>query len=650
MRTAPARLRLRTAVLLWTGIAALTATLVAWTLAAPAPQPAAAPAAAAPAATEPPPPTAGAPDARTLQTPRPAPGAWGAPAGSTLRHRYTEHTEFGLWPQDGGERQTASVHTSCELATTVLARRAGEILVRSEILDPAFRAAPGAAPLADGRSQRLVAGCAAPVLLRLGDDGRVLGYGFAAGLDGEQRNFLRGLLATFAFTVPLEPPARWTAHEADASGEYEASYRREACAPPDLALTREKQRYLVLGAEATAPAHAVRGATTAEFDGRLGWLRHARMDESLSADLPLGALRADTRRRAELTLVEHGQIQVPADVDRLWNTVSAPAAGQAEPAGTGAAEDEQRLWQQRLAGADLQQVLAEIQQACTAEPFDPAALEVAFQRLQWLLRLDGTAVAALAQQLTTGALGGNVAATALGALGAAGTPAAQQALSAVRENATLPADVREAATVAMLQLAEPQPELMASLLRDASARGDGGLGALLVLGALAPRSAAPLADGRGALDALFALERDASSPGELAAWLHAAGNAATPATRAAAVRHLDHPDPTVRAAACTALRRVADGVGPLLQRGLGDADAGVRAEAVRSLGRRGEPEAAAAVRRTATTDGDAEVRREAARALARRGTAADREVLAQMAAGDPDPGVREVARRLLRGE
>jgi HEAT repeat protein len=334
-----------------------------------------------------------------------------------------------------------------------------------------------------------------------------------------------------------------------------------------------------------------------------------------------------------------------------WDAASAPASGHGETLGGYAAAQERRQWQQRLQGTDLTQLLSQLQAVFAREPVDPEALDNVFQQLQWLVRLDPRAAAAIAEQVGARTLQGNTAAAAISALAAANTDAGQQALLELRSHADLDLSVRQAATIAMFQLATPSPATLATLAGDAAGNGDL-TGAMLVLGALAPRAGSPLADGRTALQTLSGLEDEMTRRGELPAWLLAMGNAATPETLAAAGRHLDDGDASVRAAACTALQNVpGDGaMQALIERGLGDQDASVRIEAVRALDHRSEPAATAALRQAAANDADPEVRSAALRALSRNaGTGScNRQVLEQASAGDPSAQVRDLARWLLQ--
>jgi hypothetical protein len=512
-----------------------------------------------------------------------------------------------------------------------------------EFLDATGRVPAGGDPVA----ARLQAAARTAVGVRLGADGGLRGYRFAGGLDGEQRNFLRGTLAVFAFTVPPGAGAGWNAAEADGSGEFTARYVRLPASADGPEVERTKVAYAKVVGQAAPPQHELRGAARASFATRHGWLAAVVLDEGMTTKLPLLDLRVrhDRRARVVLAACEQQPVEQAAAADAAWE----PASGCDERLGGHAAADERRRWEHELAGADLAALLAEAARILAAAPLDRDRLNELFLRLQWLVKLDPGAAAAIGEAVGTQALGGDAAALALSALGAAGSEAAQSVLARVRRDGGLPAAVRDAASVAMLQLAQPTDEVMGALVADANGAGDDAQSALLTLGALAPRAAAAGAGATAPLEALLRMEGDAAARGELPTWLRALGNAGTDAAVEIAQRHFGNADAGVRAAACDALRRVAGepATRVLLDAGLADPDAAVRAAAIAALA--GRAAALPALRAAATDDAEAAVRARAIDAIGRSGTAADRDALARIVAGDAEPRLRELAGRWLRG-
>ena len=544
-------------------------------------------------------------------------GCLGAPVGSTFRYRVTDRSDFEVHSAEAGSQPAGNLHVECVVTTTVLDRRAGEVLVQQRIEDLKFLGVDGRAITNDPVQESFVAATAASVLVRMNEHGKLLGFGFMDGLDGDQRNFLRGTLAVLAFQAPEEQVATWTCDEADTTGEYEARYEVIDAAAGEVAVRRTKLHYQTIAAQAELPKHALRGAGTAWFATKLGWLGGAKLDEGMTMALPLLDLQASTARRAEAVLVAADRVEVGVDVASEWSRANAPASGRLEQVGRFAAMSERRRWEQQLQGVTLDQLLAELVGLLAQEPADAEAVNGVFQKLKWLVKLDERVAVAIGERVATRQLSGELAGVALSSLGAAGTPAAQAVLTAVRADRSLEVGVRQAATIATLQLAEPSAQLVDGLAKDAAEDFDGRAGAMLVLGALSGRASQPLADGRSPVAALLAMESDATARGELSTWVLAVGNANPPQALPIAQRCLGNTDPAVRASACVALRRVADAavVTVLVERGLADTSPIVRREAMLVLARRSEPAARAALAQVAQNDPDEELRKRAGELL-----------------------------------
>jgi hypothetical protein len=546
-------------------------------------------------------------------------GCYGAPAGSRFQHRIDDRATFRIAGTEAGTHEAGALHGRCSLQTTVLARREREVLVEYQLVGLEFVDANGK-PITDAVQQSFAVAAATAVVARLDDAGRVLGYGFAGELDGDQRNFLRGMLATVAFAAPRAGTTRWDAQEADTTGDYDARYDvLPAAAAHEVAVRRTKLRYRTVAACGELPAHEVRGGAEARFRTDLGWLASARLREGMTMALPMLDLQSISERRVDVDFVGANHVAVTLDVAAAWAAATAPVSGRHETVGGFAAASERDRWQQLLRGVTLDQLLAELTALLAQSPADDRLVNDVFVRMQWLAKLDDAVAKEIGARVATRQLGGDPAGVALSSLGAAGTAAAQATLVAVRADRSLAVDVRNAATVATLQLAQPTAAVVQGLADDAGSDFDGRQGSMLVLGALAPRAGQPLADGRSPLATLLAMEADAVARGDVATWLLAVGNAAPPETVAIAQRYLGHADAAVRGAACVALRRIT-----------------------------GEQALTLLVERSAI-DADASVRREAMLALSRRVEAAAREALQRMAAQDPDELLRERAGQLLLG-
>lgn len=575
-------------------------------------------------------------------------GLYGAAPGTTFTFRFEDRNTYHFTGQENAARP-AETHVEATVVMEVLDRREQEVAVRTTMPSLRFLDAHGHAFAGEATAERFAAAAKEPTLLRLGIDGGISCYRFAERLDGEQRNFLRGMLSAFVFTGSSGDTREWTAQEFDTTGVCDVRYERLPAAAGELRLRRTKTRYVSMHGQPEVMPHELGGEALATFSVADGWLTAADLDERMVCNFGLLDLQVRYQRQAHLELLTIGQVPVAGDVAALWAGAWSAPSGDGEQSPDRALEQEERQWRQQLAGVDVAQLLAQLHEVLGGNPVDHKALDEVFVRLQWLTKFDARVVDAVAELIQTRQLDGSAAHVALGALGAAGFPEAQRVLLAVRGNAQLPAELRDAAAMAMLQIQQPVPELLQSLA-DAANGGDAdGQCALLTLGALAPRGQAQ-AEGGDPVARLLAMEAEVGSGEGLAVWLRAVGNSGVPAALAIAERHFGNQDAQIRAAACDSVRRVATAPALqfLLERGLADPAPEVRRTAITALTRRAE--AAAALRNVAMHDADQDVRAAALTAMAEGPLdAADRAVLEQIAAGDAEERVRTIAARLLRG-
>lgn len=545
-------------------------------------------------------------------------GYWSAPAGARFRYAIDDRLVVRMAQPQAPVQAPAILDIRSTATATVLARRDGEALVEFAFADLRLLGGDGREGADDEIAQSYRAAAATATLARIDGLGRVQGFGFAGELDGDQRNFLRGVIQLLTFEAPVDGATAWTSEGCDNTGRHEARYEALAGDDADTALVRRtRQRLLSVRGMDELPKHSITGGATARFALARGWLAGVELAETVALDTPLMDLQITTERTAASRLVGEDAVAVDAAADSAWGRVDASASGDGERTGGYAAASQRREWEARLRGVTLADLLAEIDRLLASAQSDQEAVNEAFQKLQWLLRGDDAATRALADQLLAGQIAAQSSGLAIGALGAAGTAAAQDALVALRDDGTRP-ELREHATVACLQLAEPNTKVMQSLT-DAARSGDATRGpSLLVMGALAGRANERLADGNTPLATLLALEMECTARGELDAWVYAVGNAGAPQALAIALRLLGHELPAVRVACCVVLRNrpEADAYNALVQRGLADAEPLVRMEALSALSRRSEPGVRGVIQATATLDLDAGVRERAARLLA----------------------------------
>jgi hypothetical protein len=580
-------------------------------------------------------------------------GHYAAAVGATFSYELTGTFDYALRHPEGGA-QSSGMRLHAELQMVVLDRRDRELLVGAELRDlvlaPLVAGSAGTGNGTGGDDGAMAAAAARPVVLRLCDDGRVLGYQFAEGLHGEQRNFVRGLFAALLHTVPADAAGAWEAEDADAAGTFVARWSLQADGDTTQ-VERTKVRYTAMAGPELHP-HRITGGSRATFARDCHWLRSVDVDERTALTMTELGLCIDLHTVLHAALVAHGSGGSPATAG-AWASVTAPAAGHGEDLGEGQEAAERARWQQQLAGVGVDDVTAELAALLAAVPQDPQAIDRAWQALIWLVKLDP----ALAASFPSRVLGmpAQLADLLISALGAAGTEAAEGVLLAMRGEAGSTAALRTSATVALFQLGKPSARVFAALVGDleggAEFTGDRAMG-MLLLGTLAPRAGAAATGAADPFTALLGLEGASSAQGRADLWLNALGNTGAPAIVPHCERHLGDEDERVRAAACNALRLVdTQPARELLERGLGDPSPAVRTDAVQALGQHRSAAACTTLIRVAAADAEPAVRRATLDGLASfaKTDAAARAAIERMAASDADADNQRVARQVLEG-
>ena len=540
---------------------------------------------------------------------------YGAPAGSRFAYALEGATSYSMQSPNAERSAATEVRFVGKLRLDVVARRDREVLCA--VLLEGLRLDVGHG-VDVGSSKELAAhqdAARTPFVVRMSDAGTLLGYRFADKLDGQQRNFVRGIFGAFAFTVPQPLAKTWKAEEDDASGRFEARYSLLRDEGDRVAVRRQKTRYVTLSASlGQAAKHSVAGTAQAEFSREAAWLTSARVDERISLDTSVMELSVTMRMRATLRLLTSERaVETPRVA---WDGDWRAAAGHAEDLGSNAAAEQERL-RREMKNVRLIDVIAELRATAGSDQSYEQ-----WRQLGKLLQARPELLEEVERMLVVGQINGDLAALTITAAGTTTHVAAQDFLMRARANAHLDPDLRSAATHAMFQIAVPSPALLAGLANDLEraprwARTE--QEALLALAALAPRAKQALADGRTGVDALLALEKRAARLDALPTWLDALGNAASPRVVAVAERFLDHSAARVREAAVSALRGVESAKAlEVLLSATSDSDASVRTRAVEILARRNGSRVTTTLERIAASDSDESLRRLAKDLLSRR--------------------------------
>jgi HEAT repeat protein len=576
-------------------------------------------------------------------------GYYTAPIGSAFTYALAGLCEYSVGHAEAGN-QASGFQMQATFAVAVGDRHENTITLQVGLHDVKLTPLAGGAQVAP---REIAAALQHPFFVQLGDDGEVRGYRFADNFTAEQRNFVRGVFSAYAHRVAADAPGEWEVEDCDAAGKVVARFVLRAGDDDATVITRQKLRYLEMSGD-TLHEHRITGGSRATFSQKLGWIAGAAADERTSMKMVELGLNIEARAKFDFDFTTQSAADPTIDFVALRHAEWLPAAGHREDHAATVAERDRQRWSKRLAGTSLDTLCDLLAELVAAKPQDPEAIDAAFQSLIWMVRLRPEVCALIEQRVRQG-VDTALADVLLSGLGAAGSEAAQDLLANLRRDGGLAPALRTSATVALFQTGKPTPRVLNDLTADLHGAkeltGDNAM-AMLLLGTLAPRAAGTEIEGRSALDTLLAFESKAQQGERLDLWLNALGNVGTDDVLPHAQRHAGSASELVRGAAYNALRQVQSPRAlALLERGLLDPAAGVRADVVSALVEQRTKAAGDALVRAARDDSDAGVRRATIPGLARHAPThpAARQALEQMAASDPDGENRKAAGAVLKG-
>lgn len=590
-----------------------------------------------------------------------APPRWPIGERRSYELRSVRHVTFVPQPRDGatplvaatGAREQFRIAITATLGLAVV--QADALAVRVEAVLTAPQIEIGA--LAGEEKRRLLELLATPSYLQLSPTGQLRGLRLLRGHSAFSRGVLRALLSSLQYVRP-EPqavaPSSWTSRELDATGEYEARYQRAA---DGRSCRKERLRYLQVstaqGLLKVSSLGRLHGGLQVQYeldpaaDG-LAQVQALRGEETLQIDPGPGMPQVQSEGSFALRYLSSQPLtDAAARADRALGDdyeLIAMALAEQDP------QSERRSDEQLLAGASFPDLLSQLSRLNATS--DGAVRAELLSRLAALLRLQPE-VAAQAQKAVQSGASEATTRTLLGALGAAGTGAAQASLVGLAENRALSADVRSNA-VAMLGLGEhPSDATMGALSqlshdREGDVRGT----AALALGnaALAQRRAGAVGEAEQAVDELLAGLAAATTEDEQILYLQALGNSGDARALPAIQRVLSAGGEELRSAAVTALRFItAEAVDGLIAATLrGDPSVRVRRSAVFAASFRPPLLMLPVLQQAVLRDPEARVRSEIVpvlgRSLSLPGVVSTLQALAK---NDADAEVRQAAAALL---
>lgn len=396
---------------------------------------------------------------------------YGWAPGDLLRYRFRERQHVEVLPK---ERIEAAAGVETDIGGEFVVRAyafIAEGLVVGLSIDGLHAEVRGG-----GVPGRMATGLEAQMheetLALLAEDGRVARIVAAPSVGPEARNLWRDLLARWQIVRPAGPSTEWSTSEEDPTGAYSACYH----VPDRQTLVKRKVRYDALhsgGAEAARGA-LVDGETSVALGVPIVRLRGT---EEFALQPEGEVTLARSRSEFEMGLIDHATGVVAADdiaaLTARLHASSATTIGAVEmPAAAGGREEADDIW------TELERLLASRDGAFEAS---------AMVRIVTALRRAPDAPDDLLRFLDAHAGDDRLAAFLLGALGAAGTDAAQHALARFLADARRPERRRVTALTALVRLERPTAEIEAALRSLLDSPGDLGSSALLLLGATGSR-------------------------------------------------------------------------------------------------------------------------------------------------------------------
>jgi HEAT repeat protein len=491
------------------------------------------------------------------------------------------------------------------------------------------------------------------VLAVVNKSGRIEKLVPPASLSPEAKNHWRDILSRWQVILPDNPNEQtWHRTEEDTTGSFLAVYTRHTASYPE-SITKQKHHYLRLnstGAANPGVNHSITGSSEITLSP---FLVGSKGRESLRMEIAgIGsAITSECEFNLQLQSAGEEAENLDAAGARLAKVGSAVNSmswsGELPPAsqdGSAIGESE---------NVDVPAVLNSIKDLLAAEGERSVAEIRSMEKLYLAIKRDDGAVDAILDALTDESQSADFSSILIGALGAAGTPAAQTALLAIATSEDWLTDQREMALFSFAQVIQPIPEVDSWLQQLHIGGGSLANSALLVLSAMGDRirEADPA---RHATISRYILEGAAAGPlsmNDRIVLLDAIGNLGPAGIPGLVIDAARSEDALLRQRAIQSLQRIeSDRATVMIAEALrADESDAVRSTAAKLLGNTarsgGEPLLSEAVIR----DRSEEVRREALIALSEWAqlNPETAKTIRQVSAKDSSAEIRQLAAQLL---
>lgn len=329
------------------------------------------------------------------------------------------------------------------------------------------------------RTQDLEREMRAEVLVSMEKSGRIRDFVTPESMSVEASNFWIDLLASFQVELPAKAgEASWTANESDTTGDYIATYRRANPKKPGE-IVKSKGEYVHLHGQEEPPEAITFDASSAIELERVVRSIHGTEKLSLSS----GGSEIESDVEVSFELVENAADPRILHRSRLVQDEIRDGARRVIGAAESPVSQEDGVPPVQTIATALDGLIA-LHRSGGAGSADEAAL---MAKIVDLIRRDPAVVAVVLERLQSNEATDELAAVLLGALGAAGTEAAQSGLVEVFASANWDESRRFTALTALAQVEEPTPLVFESLEALRAEETELAANALLLLGAMGSR-------------------------------------------------------------------------------------------------------------------------------------------------------------------
>ncbi|MFP6737718.1 MAG: HEAT repeat domain-containing protein [Planctomycetota bacterium] len=582
----------------------------------------------------------------------------GFSTGDTLRYRFERQRNLTLAASAGpGTKENGSENPAVTLIDStsgILSIRAYEELPAGWVLGFEFSEVKTAVEAVDASelepADELSEEMNAEVLVLLAPSGKFRKLVFPSSTGTNARNSIRNLMALFQVVLPEDKSrTEWQVEEEDTTGTYLASYRKNRNAKGTSIIKSRLNYTSIQSGEPNGDSLedlARTGGQTKILLDPCPLLIEGTREMAISLEGFAQGVSSQTWYRFEREELHRGNYHPEAKrVIELLSSTGTTLRAQARSRGEGLALESGL--------PDTVEILRNIPTVISDRGIESAAATTVMVQLVDAIKRDDQAVTGVLDRLSESSCGEDESSLLIGALGAAGTAAAQDGLEELISSEKSPVQRREAALFAFAQVESPGAGIDETLQNLYEEKGNLSNTSLLLLGAVGSRVKSSDPE-RFEMTAAYLLEayRAGDKHGERAAVLESLGNLGLEETPPEIAGAYTDASERIRRAAVRSLRRTYDNAaeGILLHAFESDPSESVRAAAAKTLAEFPHEADDEFLRQALPQEDSEHVRRDLLAGLSRRERFDDgaRDLVDWIAGNDPSGDIREYAENLLR--